>query len=87
MARQMPHHFICSVAAAAAVVPVHAAALALVVAAAALGGLLLGLVVAKAAQNFFRSQFDPEKASLENARLRAKVGPSQHWQASECRTC
>ena len=71
---RMHDHFHCPIAAAAAAVPVRAAAMALVVAAAAVGGLLLGLLVAKATQNFFRTQFDPERATLENVRLRAKVG-------------
>lgn len=44
-----------------------------VVAAAALGGLLVGLLVAKAAQSYIARKFDPHQFSKENAELRAKV--------------
>lgn len=47
----------------------------LLVAGAALGGIMLGLLIAKAASDFFnRKEFAQSKALSENAVLRAKVG-------------
>lgn len=54
----------------------------LLVAGAALGGIMLGLIIAKAASDFFRrKEFSRSKALAENAVLRAKVrrvGRQQH---------
>ncbi|EFN51596.1 hypothetical protein CHLNCDRAFT_139978 [Chlorella variabilis] len=58
---------------AAAAPPVQALALGWVAAGAALGGLFVGLLVAKWAQNHFRNEFDEKKSTIENALLRAKV--------------
>ncbi|PSC74519.1 Myb-related B isoform A [Micractinium conductrix] len=58
---------------AAGPVRVQALAVGWVVAGAALAGVLVGLAVAKAAQAHFSREFDPQVASIENARLRAKV--------------
>ncbi|PRW20289.1 fructose 1,6-bisphosphatase [Chlorella sorokiniana] len=50
----------------------------LLVAGAALGGILLGLLIAKAASDFFKSkEFSQSKALSENAILRAKVDELQ----------
>lgn len=67
-------------------VAVRALALGWVAAGAAAVGLLLGLVLAKAAQNYLMShQLDAERAAVENARLRAKVGQRRvTWRHHGC---
>lgn len=63
---------------AAGPVRVQALGMGWVAAGAAAVGLLLGLVLAKAAQSYFISkEFDPNRVSSENAQLRAKVDELQ----------
>ncbi len=58
-----------------AAVPVQAMSMLWVAAAAAAGGIIIGLLVAKAAQNYFAAkEFDLKQIRVENAQLRVKVG-------------
>ena len=74
---------------AAAAPPVQALALGWVAAGAALGGLFVGLLVAKWAQNHFRNEFDEKKSTIENALLRAKVRPGggRAWSGGGAGVC
>jgi hypothetical protein len=56
-------------------VAVQALAVGWLAAGAAFCGLAAGLLLARWAQSYFRSEdFDPRQSNIENAKLRAKVG-------------